>query len=1355
MARPIDALLGESPQMAALRADLERLLKRQSGTSGRLPPILVLGETGTGKGLLARTIHEAGPRRAAPFVAVNCAAIPDTMAEAELFGYERGAFTDARQAKAGLFQAANGGTLFLDEIGLLPWALQGKLLTVIEDRAVRRLGSTRVEPVDLALVAATSLDLKRAIGEGQFREDLYHRLAVVTFELPPLRARAHDILQLADSFLARACADYGLPARVLTADARERLLSHRWPGNVRELGNVLERAVLMSVGDEITAAMLNLAVHEPTHAAQTDVPSAPGSLDDAMRARIESGLRASGGNIRQAAVALGISRNTLRARMDKYGLRQREVAASPPACTPPPDAGRAETPGWERRHVAFLRARLVAAPTIDVTRVLMEFAQKVQSFGGQVEDSSPTGLVAVFGLEPVDNAPSHAALAALAIHRMAARARATSATSSGPVDTVIAIDSGYHFVRQPGARFEIALDGKAALWSVLEELVAIHRPGATIVTDAVVPFLTRRFALERLPHPRRSAWVLLCPEVASAAWTPFVGRSMEIATILEAGALAARGQTQVVAVIAEAGVGKSRLLHEAAQQLQGWQLLEGSCAPYATKTSYFPFVEMLKGFCRIQDTDSVDEVREKIAQSLPPEAGDPEWLLPPLFDLIGALAVNDPLRAVDPALRRRRTHDALRQLFVAASTTRPLCLILEDLQWVDAATREVVDRLINSTVSARVLLLLSCRPEFQHAWSHKACYRQVRLEALPAENVAAFLDALLGADPSLVALKQLLVGRGNPFFLEETVRMLVESKSLEGPRGQYRLTRPVQALEVPATVRAILVARIDRLAPEDKRLLQIASALGKDVPFALLKLIAEVPEESLRSRLEALEAAEFIDETGLHPDLAYSFKHELTHSAAYSTLAEDERRALHARIVSAIEHAYPDRLAEQVERLSRHAVRGETWAAAASYLHQAGRKALARSANREAAEYFEKALEALGHCPETRETLQRAIDLRFDLKASLIPLGAFERIVAHLRDAEAAARRLDDPHRLGQFCVHMCQVLGLSGNPREAIRFGEDAQVLADSLGDVPLQVTATLFLGTACFSTLDYRRAERLFLKVLQLLEGEPSRERFGFAGMPAVTARAYLTRIAGDQGRFEQGTSCGQEGVRLAESQNHPYSLATVLWCLADLHITRGEFQQGVELLERGLSIAREWNLPFFAAGNAGSLGYAYAALGRAEQGLPLMQQALETFEAMGHRFALSLFLVPLGEACALADRPADALGHAERALKLARESGQRAGEAGAMRLLGDVMARQDAPADAERHYLDALALATALEMRPLAAHCHSGLGRLYRRTGRGEESCRHLATAQAMYREMGMNHWLASAETTDERATVGQGS
>src|SRR2546430_282388 len=207
-------ILGESPGIVAVRETVGRLLQRQADAR-RLPPVLIQGETGTGKGLVARALHRAGPRRDGPFVDVNCAAIPEPLLEAEMFGFERGAFTDARQAKPGLVQTADKGLIFLDEVGLLPSGLQSKLLKFVEDRTVRRLGSTRSEPVDVWIITASNEDLGAAVRQGGFREDLYHRLAVVTIWLPPLRERGDDIAVLAEHFLDRISRDYGLPPKSL------------------------------------------------------------------------------------------------------------------------------------------------------------------------------------------------------------------------------------------------------------------------------------------------------------------------------------------------------------------------------------------------------------------------------------------------------------------------------------------------------------------------------------------------------------------------------------------------------------------------------------------------------------------------------------------------------------------------------------------------------------------------------------------------------------------------------------------------------------------------------------------------------------------------------------------------------------------------------------------------------------------------------------------------------------------------------------------------------------------------------------------------------------------------------------
>src|SRR5262249_52079422 len=430
---------------------VEQLLRRQSG-SRRVPPVLILGETGTGKGLLASTIHDAGPRAAGPFVSVNCAAIPETLLEAELFGFEQGAFTDARHAKAGLFQTANRGTLFLDEIGLLPQSLQAKLLTVLEDRTVRRLGSTRSEPVDVWIISATSEDLKAGARRRGFREELYHRLAVVTLQLPALRERGQDILTLAEHFLARTCLDYGLAPRTLAENSRAALLAYHWPGNVRELMNLMERVALLTDSRRVTADVLQLGVPRgrPTSRLRVDkashaqVPNAK-SLEHAVaeveRARILEALHETRGNISHAADRLGVTRNILRYRLKKYGLQGLSGTGEPPTPTeivspiaePTPMARTALR--WERRHITLLRADLVpATPGMGASALgatLETLVDKIESLGGEVEEVSPAALMAVFGLEPTEEAPRRAAHAALAIQRVAERSRSRQAESFG------------------------------------------------------------------------------------------------------------------------------------------------------------------------------------------------------------------------------------------------------------------------------------------------------------------------------------------------------------------------------------------------------------------------------------------------------------------------------------------------------------------------------------------------------------------------------------------------------------------------------------------------------------------------------------------------------------------------------------------------------------------------------------------------------------------------------------------------------------------------------------------------------------------------------------------------------------
>ncbi|MGH7580650.1 MAG: sigma-54-dependent transcriptional regulator [Gemmatimonadales bacterium] len=316
---PFAGVVGDSP---AMRSVLDQA--RQIAALNETPPVLIIGETGTGKGLVARTIHASSGRAARPFIEVNCTAIPATLMEAELFGHERGAFTDAKESRMGLFEAAEGGFLFLDEVGDVELSLQGKLLKAVEERTVRRVGGIRDRKIDVRILAATNRDLERESQRERFRRDLYFRLAVILLRLPPLRERGDDVLTLAEHFLKRFRVKYGKPVEQLDPRARDLMLAYPWPGNVRELSHVIERAVLWSRGPTLDVEHLALeGPSDPAPPALDSTPSRPAGMDLEQweRSLIEQALRESDGNQTRAAQRLGISRDTLRYRLKKYGIQ--------------------------------------------------------------------------------------------------------------------------------------------------------------------------------------------------------------------------------------------------------------------------------------------------------------------------------------------------------------------------------------------------------------------------------------------------------------------------------------------------------------------------------------------------------------------------------------------------------------------------------------------------------------------------------------------------------------------------------------------------------------------------------------------------------------------------------------------------------------------------------------------------------------------------------------------------------------------------------------------------------------------------------------------------------------------------
>jgi predicted ATPase len=593
---------------------------------------------------------------------------------------------------------------------------------------------------------------------------------------------------------------------------------------------------------------------------------------------------------------------------------------------------------------------------------------------------------------------------------------------------------------------------------------------------------------------------------AARGLTRFVGRQPELEAVRQARERAGAGHGQVVAVVGEAGVGKSRLVYECvqAQNTPGWRVLESASVSYGKATPYFPVLELLKRYAQIEDADDPRTRRARLTGQVLTLDEALQDTLPPLLALLDALPEDSPFRQWEPTQRRQHTLAALKRLLLRESQEQALLVVFEDLHWIDAETQALLDSLIESLPTARLLLLVNYRPEYQHGWGSKTYYTQLRLDALPPASADEFLHALLGDDPSLAALTPRLIARteGNPFFLEESVRTLVETGGLVGEIGAYRLTRPLEGLQVPATVYAVLAARIDRLPPEEKRLLQTAAVIGTEVPFALLRAITDPPEETLHRGLAHLQAAEFLYETRLFPELEYTFKHALTHEVAYSSLLLERRRVLHARLVGALEALAPERVAEQVERLAHHALRGEVWDKAVAYCRQAGARAHERAAFREAVAYYEQALQELAHLSDHGDTRGLALEIRLALARPLRALGEYGQLLALLGEAESLARALDDRARLGHVLSALSRIRRLTGDHDGAIVAGRQARELAAALGDSALQVQASLHLGQAYCIIGDFGRAAALLRQNVEAADKESGRSSTDVG----IESRAWL---------------------------------------------------------------------------------------------------------------------------------------------------------------------------------------------------------------------------------------------------------
>jgi DNA-binding NtrC family response regulator/tetratricopeptide (TPR) repeat protein len=1294
-----------------------------------VPTLLVQGETGTGKGLVARLIHESGPRARGPFIDVNCAAIPENLLEAELFGFEAGAFTDAKRAKRGLFEAAVGGTLFLDEIDALPLALQPKLLKALDEKRARRLGAVVERSVDVKCIAATKEELLTYVAAGRFRADLYHRLAVVLLTLPPLREREADVVLLAEHFLQRYALAHRLVPKQLHETARRWLRGYGWPGNIRELSHLMERATLLHPAPVLDAqALQHLCLPplqtgaQPNGLRRADSPLvSPPALTEipegaeesatlgAEPLRLRQALRQTGGNVARTARLLGLSRSALRYRMRRYGIprpQEAELAIGPGDITTsaPCQGGQKQrgkcgprvtaevaalTPAWERKPVVVLALVLTlpedtgsAAVRYSRWTVMVRWEQQltetIQGFGGVMMQRFPALSTAAFGLpSALEQMVPRAIQAGLAIQRLVAEARTYRREEPSPT-VRLAVHMGAALIDVHASDPTAWLQAMGETLALPVQLLGHAQAGELLVSSQVVPQIenvcvlqARELRLAAEPSPRvvysvmgLRPWHSAPGDTGERALSRFVGRERQLADVQAQLTQAMAGQGHVVGIVGEAGIGKSRLLHEFRRSLSEEHVtyVEGHCQSYGSTSPYLPVLDLLRQLCGITDRDGPDVMTAKIYAVLQRLGLTPAETAPYLLHLLGLSEGTQALAVLSPEVIRMRTCVALRQVCLQSSRQRLLIITVENLHWVDTTSEAFFVSLVEELAGAPLLFLATYRPGYRPPWLDKSYASQIALRPLSPDESQSLVRSLPLWPQVRAPLRQEILAKaeGNPFFLEELVWAALEQASLT----------------VPATIQGVLMARLDRLPEASKKLVQTTAVLGRTVPHSLLALLWDGPGE-LTAHLRELQRLEFLYTQADADDPVYCFKHVLTQEVAYESLPVPSRQALHAAAGRTLEARYADRLEEIAERLAYHYARSGEAAKAVTYLALCAARAARSYAHADAVTILQEALHHVEYLPAT-DRERRGLELALRQALSLSMLGRFRDILDLLLPHQANVKSLGDPALAGPYYFRLGFTYFYMGNRELAAQYVQHALTAAQRCTDVVTLGQSYYLLALQENRAGHFLQGVEHGRQAVALLEGTQEWHWLGLAQW--VLSRNYV-----DIGAFDAARAAAAQAAAIGTASGDPRLQSFAALSSGVISSTRGDWQEGVAACQRGLACAPD---PVNAALARGWLGYAYVEHGDPARAIPLLEQALQQYR----RFRLYVmiggqFTTFLSEAYRVQGSYEQARALALEGLALEREVQRLEGVAWAQRVLGRIAQAQGALVEAEQLFQEAL--------------------------------------------------------------------
>ena len=983
--------------------------------------------------------------------------------------------------------------------------------------------------------------------------------------------------------------------------------------------------------------------------------------------------------------------------------------------------------------------------------VLDAMIKAVHRYEGTINRVQGDGIMALFGapLAHEDNAV-RAAYAALDIQKDVATA----------FDTDIAIRVGLHagevLVRAIHNDLSVDYDAIGPTVHLAARMEQMAPPGAIYCTANVMR-VAKGF-VEALPlgpvsvkglrHPidlfqivghtsARTRWEV----TAARGLTPFVGRQSEVDGLRQVLQSVAAGHGQLVAVQGQAGTGKSRLVHEFLQspELSDWTVLKTAAAPYRRGTPYLAISNLLRAWCEIPEQASSAEATRRLHDALAALPAGSSTYLPALQSLLELPVDDADWSTLEPAIRRQRMMATVKDLFLRGAQNRPLLLWFEDMQWTDVETRDVVEGLVDSIGASRLLMILTCRPEYEPRKGSKECFTEVQLDPLESNAAGELVQALVGNDAANAELRALIVERteGTPLFIEETIRTLVESGVIRMIAGGYELTRKIREIQIPETVQSVIAARIDSLNPKRKTLLQMASVIGSEIPIMLLREVVDLGEVELQRLLSELEAAQFLTEPPNATSFQLKFKHALVHEVAYGGLISAKRQMLHARVLRAMESQNQEKPQELVESLAHHALNAALWKEAVTYLSQAADKAVELSAYQEGGAFLESALQALTHLPQDHERIRQGIDIRLKLRVIFGATANYNRLEDCLAEAETLATSINDRPRLAAINVARSFVHNWRGELDASIQCGLRARTIAREIGDRAVDVGASFYLGQAYMWRGDFQQSVAVLEDNLAWVDGPLRHQRVGTTGTGSVLWLGMLGASHGRLGNFEIAIEAARKACLIADEVQRPADIALAYWWAGFISSHKGDVPIALQHLEHGFEVCRASQINYLVPILSTSLGYTYVLAGRQAEGIALLTKALAFSRASKFTYGEAWSSAYLGFANLLGNNYEGMLEHGQRVLELARAHKYRAIEADALRLLADIYRNgaEPIPEEAERHYLQASEMCLELGLRPEYARCQIGLGQTLMQSGRQAEAERLFESASQLCRSMGL--------------------